>query len=92
MKILKHNLVYLFSLLMFISGFSLLFSSYCHAESNNTMIWPLSGPITSEYGWRTHPIFGTQKFHSGLDIGGEYGLPIQAAAAGTVIYADWMSG
>lgn len=56
------------------------------------MIWPLSGPITSEYGWRTHPIFRTQKFHSGLDIGGEYGLPIQAAAAGTVIYADWMSG
>lgn len=92
MKILKHNLVYLFSLLIFLSGFAMLFSHYCHAESNNTMIWPLSGPITSEYGWRTHPIYGTQKFHSGLDIGGEYGLPIQAAAAGTVIYADWMSG
>ena len=92
MKILKHNLVYLFSLLIFISGFAMLFSNYCHAESNNTMIWPLSGPITSEYGWRTHPIYGTQKFHSGLDIGGEYGLPIQAAAAGTVSYAGWISG
>lgn len=56
------------------------------------MIWPLNGPITSEYGWRTHPIFGTQRYHSGLDIGGEYGLPIYAAASGTVIHAGWISG
>lgn len=56
------------------------------------MIWPLSGPITSEFGWRTHPIFGTSRFHSGLDIGGDYGLPIYAAASGTVIYAGWISG
>lgn len=56
------------------------------------MIWPISGPITSEFGWRTHPIFGTSRFHSGLDIGGDYGMPIYAAAAGTVIYAGWISG
>jgi len=56
------------------------------------MIWPLSGPITSEFGWRTHPIFGTARYHSGLDIGGDYGLPIYAAASGTVIYAGWISG
>ena len=49
------------------------------------MIWPISGPITSEFGWRTHPIFGTARFHSGLDIGGDYGMPIYAAASGTVI-------
>lgn len=56
------------------------------------MIWPISGPITSEFGWRTHPIFGTARFHSGLDIGGDYGMPIYAAAGGTVIYAGWISG
>ena len=56
------------------------------------MIWPLSGPVTSEFGWRTHPIFGTARFHSGLDIGGDYGLPIYAAASGTVIHAGWISG
>ena len=56
------------------------------------MIWPLSGPITSEFGWRTHPIFGTQRFHSGLDIGGEYGDAICAAASGVVIEAGWIGG
>lgn len=56
------------------------------------MIWPISGPITSEFGWRPHPIFGTARFHSGLDIGGDYGMPIYAAAGGTVIYAGWISG
>ena len=59
---------------------------------SGAMIWPLNGPITSEFGWRTHPIFGTQRYHSGLDIGGDYGLPIAAAASGTVIHSGWISG
>ena len=62
------------------------------ASGSGAMIWPLNGPITSEFGWRTHPIFGTQRYHSGLDIGGDYGLPIAAAASGTVIHAGWISG
>ena len=62
------------------------------AGGSGAMIWPLNGPITSEFGWRTHPIFGTQRYHSGLDIGGDYGLPIVAAASGTVIHAGWISG
>ncbi len=56
------------------------------------MIWPISGPITSEFGWRTHPIFGSQRFHSGLDIGGDYGMPIHAAASGVVIESGWIGG
>lgn len=56
------------------------------------MIWPISGPITSEFGWRVHPIFGSQRFHSGLDIGGDYGLPIHAAQGGIVIEAGWIGG
>ena len=62
------------------------------AGGSGAMIWPLNGPITSEFGWRTHPIFGTQRYHSGLDIGGDYGLPIVAAASGTVIHSGWISG
>lgn len=56
------------------------------------MIWPLNGPITSEYGWRTHPIYGTARYHSGIDIGGDYGDSIHAADSGTVSYAGWISG
>ncbi|MDR7866365.1 MAG: peptidoglycan DD-metalloendopeptidase family protein [Sporomusaceae bacterium] len=60
--------------------------------ATGVLIWPASGPITSPYGWRTHPIFGTQRYHSGIDIGADYGEPIRAADGGVVIYADWMGG
>lgn len=56
------------------------------------MIWPIYGEVTSEFGWRTHPIFGTSKYHSGMDIAGDYGLPVVAAASGVVIHAGWISG
>lgn len=56
------------------------------------MIWPVSGEITSEFGWRTHPIFGSQRYHSGIDIGADYGEPIRAAAPGVVIEAGWIGG
>ena len=55
-------------------------------------IWPCDGVITSPFGWRTHPIFGTTKYHSGLDIGVDYGTPILATNSGTVVYSDWMGG
>jgi murein DD-endopeptidase MepM/ murein hydrolase activator NlpD len=59
---------------------------------NGALLWPVPGPITSGYGWRVHPIFGTREFHTGIDIGAPYGTPIQAAQAGTVIYRGWMRG
>ncbi len=62
------------------------------ASSTGAMIWPASGPITSPFGWRTHPIFGTQRYHSGIDIGADYGDTVAAADGGVVIYADWMGG
>lgn len=55
-------------------------------------MWPCSGPITSYYGWRTHPIFGTTKYHSGMDIAVDTGTPIQAADSGTVVYSGWLGG
>ena len=61
-------------------------------SGNGGMIWPISGPITSPFGWRIHPITGASRFHSGLDIGGDYGDTIHAAASGIVSYAGWISG
>jgi len=56
------------------------------------MSLPVAGEITSEFGWRTHPIFGSARFHSGIDIGADYGVPIHAAASGVVIEAGWIGG
>jgi murein DD-endopeptidase MepM/ murein hydrolase activator NlpD len=55
-------------------------------------LWPAAGPMTSPYGWRTHPIFGDQRLHTGIDIGAPYGAPVIAADEGTVTYAGVMSG
>lgn len=60
--------------------------------SSGAMMWPYNGPITSEFGWRTHPIFGTARYHSGLDIGADYGDTVVAADGGVVIYSGWMGG
>lgn len=47
-------------------------------------------PITSQYGWRTHPVTGEQDFHGGTDFGGNGGKPpIYATQAGIVIDNRW---
>lgn len=56
------------------------------------MTIPVDAEITSEFGWRTHPILGYQKFHAGIDFGADSGTTIRAAAAGVVIYAQWYGG
>lgn len=48
--------------------------------------------ITSPYGYRIHPIYGTRIFHAGIDIGVPSGTPIHALADGVIIYSGWMSG
>lgn len=55
-------------------------------------IRPLAGPITSPFGYRTHPIFNTRKFHSGIDIGAPMNTPIKASNSGKVIMAGWYGG
>lgn len=53
-------------------------------------LWPLStGRITSDYGWRLHPIYKKKLFHSGIDIGAPQGTSIRAAADGVVIYSGY---
>ncbi len=53
---------------------------------------PVVASITSAFGWRTHPISGTQRMHSGTDVGAPLGTPVLATYSGEVSHADWSGG
>ncbi len=53
---------------------------------------PIAGRITSPFGWRTHPIFNSRTFHSGVDIAGPNRGSIRASNSGRVIYSGWYGG
>lgn len=57
--------------------------------SGGSLTWPVpsSHRITSSFGVRVHPVTGETKMHNGIDIGIPEGTPVNAAAAGTVVYA-----
>jgi murein DD-endopeptidase MepM/ murein hydrolase activator NlpD len=43
----------------------------------------------SGYGWRVDPVYGTRKFHSGMDFSANPGTSVYATGDGTVIQAGW---
>ena len=51
------------------------------------LLWPVSGPITSPFGMRMHPVYGRPILHAGIDIAAAQGTTIAAAADGRVIVA-----
>ena len=60
--------------------------------SSGELARPYSGPQTSGYGWREHPIYGDRRFHAGVDYGGPTGAKFWSAGAGVVVSAGWRSG
>jgi|GEM_PF-105412 len=71
--------------------------------AGGVMQWPVPGfyRVTSPFGYRVHPVFGTRRMHSGIDIGSNltdrgrqsiYGRNFVAAADGIVIFAGWFGG
>jgi murein DD-endopeptidase MepM/ murein hydrolase activator NlpD len=63
-------------------------------QSSGESIYPLlnPAPMTSRFGWRTHPLTGSRRFHSGIDIGAPAGTPVVATGSGTVVSAGWNGG
>lgn len=61
--------------------------------SGGVMAWPMPGYsyISSDYGYRIHPITNVYKMHTGIDIAGSniYGKSAVAAADGVVILAQY---
>jgi murein DD-endopeptidase MepM/ murein hydrolase activator NlpD len=61
-------------------------TTYDGTPSASGFVWPVSGSVTSGFGWR----WG--RMHEGIDIAAGYGAPVVASASGTVIHAGWMGG
>ncbi len=57
-----------------------------NGQLTSDMTWPLRGRINSYYGYRG------SEFHPAIDIEGNKGDPIVAAASGTVVSAEWDGG
>ena len=55
--------------------------------------YPLANPVvTSGYGYRIHPIYGTRRLHAGVDLRGTTGTSVLSAGDGTVIFAGPRGG
>ena len=62
------------------------------ASASGKMVYPSSGPITSNFGSRFHPVLGYNRFHAGTDFGAPSGSPIRASETGVVIFSGWYGG
>lgn len=51
-------------------------------------LWPLKGKITDSFGYRKSPFSRRREFHSGIDIKGNRGDAVVAAADGTVVLSE----
>lgn len=63
--------------------------------SEKGFVWPVPGfyRLTSGFGWRIHPIYGTRRHHNGTDISsaGIHGTKILAAKTGVVTTSAYSS-
>ncbi|MBE7021839.1 MAG: hypothetical protein E7414_01305 [Ruminococcaceae bacterium] len=69
-------------------------SSGAVTYSGGVFCWPAPSYsyISSQFGYRKHPVYGTTKYHSGMDMAAPGGSNILAAADGVVTLARWNGG
>jgi murein DD-endopeptidase MepM/ murein hydrolase activator NlpD len=68
------------------SGGLRMMPSMAFADSNYTpSVWPVLGHITDSFGERLDPFSGEGAFHTGVDVGADYGAPVHATADGVVL-------
>jgi murein DD-endopeptidase MepM/ murein hydrolase activator NlpD len=54
--------------------------------------WPVSGKVTSPFGWRASPYGRRREYHPGIDIAAPYGTPVSASGDGQVVFAGRDAG
>jgi len=74
------------------SGLRLLPASAFADSSYTPSIWPVLGRITDGFGERLDPFSGEGAFHTGVDVGADYGAPVHVTADGMVLDAGQHSG
>lgn len=60
--------------------------------SADELVLPVTGRISSAYGWRKDPLTGERDFHHGIDIAGPAGSGVFAAGSGRVVFSGWKEG
>jgi murein DD-endopeptidase MepM/ murein hydrolase activator NlpD len=68
------------------------FDGNSEKQASAGLMAPVAGRITSNFGYRYHPILHFSRLHAGIDFGAAYGSPIAAAADGQVVGAGWAGG
>jgi murein DD-endopeptidase MepM/ murein hydrolase activator NlpD len=48
--------------------------------------------VASGYGMRIDPIYGSRRFHAGMDFTANIGTPVYATGNGRVVHVDWKQG
>jgi murein DD-endopeptidase MepM/ murein hydrolase activator NlpD len=61
-------------------------------QAAQPMAAPVTGQITSEYGWRSDPFTGGQGWHAGMDIAAAEGDPVRPCWDGKVVFAGVKGG
>ena len=56
-------------------------------RAGTSLVMPVAGHVTSNFGMRFHPILGYSRMHAGVDLGAPWGSPIYAVADGIVAWA-----
>jgi murein DD-endopeptidase MepM/ murein hydrolase activator NlpD len=67
-------------------------NDYKAEEAKTPIGYPYPGYIDPGFGYRTHPIFRTPDFHTGVDISVPYGDNLIATGDGVVTGAGWAGG
>lgn len=66
--------------------------NFSQSEENQHLQIPVSGTISSRYGWRHDPIDGNLKHHNGVDIAVAAGTPVRSVAPGRVTFSGNRGG